>query len=162
MFKGLLNRASSTISGLVLRYVARTSVAIPFVVALGFALAAVAGMLVERFGAVLGYWVMAGGLAAIGLVATLLVSFKEHEEEIEDERAERTDTVHLATEVGRELPIGLLGAIFSVPGGKAIGLSAMRMLGRNLPLVALLAMITALFWPPSEDQREINVKEGAR
>ena len=44
-----------------LKYVARASVAIPFVIALGFALAAIAVMLVERFGHVTAYWMMAGG-----------------------------------------------------------------------------------------------------
>jgi hypothetical protein len=66
-----MNQAKAAVSGLVLKYVARASVAIPFVIALGFALAAVAVMLVERFGHLTGYWIMAGGLAAIGVVAAL-------------------------------------------------------------------------------------------
>jgi hypothetical protein len=40
MFQGLINNAKSAVSGLVLKYVARASVAVPFVIALGFALAA--------------------------------------------------------------------------------------------------------------------------
>ena len=79
MFVGLINDAKAAVSHLVLRYVARASVAIPFVLALGFAVGAIAVMLVERFGHVTGYWIMAGGLAAIGIVAAIAVSVKEHE-----------------------------------------------------------------------------------
>jgi hypothetical protein len=50
VFAGLMNQAKDAVSGLVLKYVARASVAIPFVIALGFTIAAVSVMLVERFG----------------------------------------------------------------------------------------------------------------
>ena len=63
MFQGLINNAKSAVSGLVLKYVARASVAVPFVIALGFALAAITVMLVNRFGQITAYWTIAGGLA---------------------------------------------------------------------------------------------------
>jgi len=81
MFRGLINDAKSAASSLVLKYVARASVAIPFVIALGFALAALTAWLVTQYGYVTGYLLMAGGLAAVGVIAALVVSFKEHEEE---------------------------------------------------------------------------------
>jgi hypothetical protein len=65
VFLGLINSAETAVSSLILKYVARASVAVPFVIALGFALAAIAAMLVDRFGHITGYWLMAGGLAAI-------------------------------------------------------------------------------------------------
>lgn len=79
MFAGMINRAKAAASGFVLKYIARASVAIPFVIALGFALAAITGMLVERFGHLTAYWIMAGGLAAIGVVAAVAVSVKEQD-----------------------------------------------------------------------------------
>ena len=88
MFAGLINQAKSAVSGLVLKYVARASVAVPFVIAAGFALAAITVMLVERFGHVTAYWLVAGGLAAIGIVAAIVVSVKEQEEEKAEELAE--------------------------------------------------------------------------
>ena len=88
MFRGLINDAKSAASSLVLKYVARASVAIPFVIALGFALAALTVWLVNQYGYVTGYLLMAGGLAAIGVIAALVVSFKEHEEEVAEEAAE--------------------------------------------------------------------------
>ena len=45
MFQGLINSAKTAVSSLILKYVARASVAIPFVIALGFALAAI----IDRF-----------------------------------------------------------------------------------------------------------------
>ena len=60
MFAGLINQAKSAASHLVLKYVARASVAVPFVIAAGFALAAITVMLVERFGHVMAYWLVAG------------------------------------------------------------------------------------------------------
>jgi uncharacterized membrane protein len=90
VFAGLINQAKSAVSGLVLRYVARASVAIPFLVALGFILAAVAAMLVKRFGHVAGYWMMAGGLASI--IAAIVVSVKERKEVAEAQKAEKADS----------------------------------------------------------------------
>jgi hypothetical protein len=81
VFAGLINQAKSTVSGLVLKYVARASVAVPFVIAVGFAFAAITVMLVERCGHVMGYWLMAGGLGVLGVVAATVVSVKQHEEE---------------------------------------------------------------------------------
>ena len=42
VFAGLINQATSAVSRVVLQYAARASVAVPFVIALGFALAAIA------------------------------------------------------------------------------------------------------------------------
>ena len=121
MFRGLINDAKSAASSLVLKYVARASVAIPFVIALGFALAALTAWLVTQYGYVTGYLLMAGGLAAVGVIAALVVSFKEHEEEVADEAAEEADTSKVATEVAAQAPLALLGALFTVPGGGIVG-----------------------------------------
>jgi hypothetical protein len=91
VFAGLINHAKAAASGLVLKYVARASVAVPFVIALGFALAAFTVMLAQRFGHLTAYWLVAGGFAAIGAVAAFAVSVKELEEEVAEERAEQAD-----------------------------------------------------------------------
>ena len=54
--------------------------------------------LVTNYGYVTGYLLMAGGLAAVGVVAALAVSFKEHEEVVADEAAAEADTSKVATE----------------------------------------------------------------
>ena len=49
-----------------------------------------------------------------------------------------------------QTPVALLGALLSMPGGVASALSIARVLGRNYPLVLLLLMIGALFWPSDD------------
>ncbi len=75
----MINQAKSEASHLILKYVARATVAVPFVIATGFALAAITVMLVDRFGHVMAYWLVAGGLTLIGVISSIGVSVKEHE-----------------------------------------------------------------------------------
>jgi hypothetical protein len=70
VFRGLVNDAKAALSSLALQYLARASVAVPFLISLGFALAAITLMLIERFGPVTAYWVMAGALALVDEVET--------------------------------------------------------------------------------------------
>jgi Na+/melibiose symporter-like transporter len=163
VFAGLINQAKSAASHAVLKYVARASVAVPFVIAAGFALAAITVMLVERFGHVTGYWLVAGGLALIGIIASIAVSAKEHKEEAADQEAAKTDTKEVVSDATAEAmvqaPIALLGAFATMPGGAAGALAAARLVGRNWPLVVLLVAIGALFWPTTEpfvDERELR------
>jgi hypothetical protein len=74
VFQDLINNAKSAASGLVLKYLARASVAVPFIIGLGFALAAITVMLIDRFGHVTAYWAVAGGLAVVGALASVIVS----------------------------------------------------------------------------------------
>jgi hypothetical protein len=111
----------------------------PFIIAAGIAVAAIAVMLVERFGHVMGYWLMAGGLAAIGVVAAIAVSVKEHGEEVTEQHAEQTDTQEAFNEATSQAmvqaPLALLGALFTTPGGATSALKVAPLLGRNFPLV---------------------------
>jgi hypothetical protein len=154
VFAGLINQAKSAASDLALRYVARASVAVPFVIAAGFALAAITVTLVERFGQVTAYWLVAGGLAAVGIVAALAVSIKEEEEAKAEQVAEESDTQEVVSDAAAQAiaqtPIALLGALMTTPGGATSALGVARLLGRNFPLVLLLVMIGALFWPNSQ------------
>jgi hypothetical protein len=156
MFRGLLNTAKAAVSSAVLKYVARASVAIPFVIAAGFALAAGTVMLVERMGAVAAYWCMAGGLAAVGVVAAMFVSAREQEEEIADAKAEKEDTSTVAAEVAVQAPLAVLGALFSLPGGAGTALTVAKMLGRNYALVLFAVLVGALFWPTKSSKGEMS------
>ena len=162
MFAGLINQAKGAVTNLVLRYVARASVAVPFIIAAGFALAALAVMLVARFGHVAGYWLMAGGLAAIGVVAGIAVSMKEHGEDVAEQQAEQTDTKETFSEATSQAmvqaPMALASALLTTSGGATSALQLAKLLGRNLPLVLFLAMIGVLFWPSA--QTESSLAEG--
>jgi hypothetical protein len=166
LFAGLINNARAAASHLVLRYVARASVAIPFIIALGFAIAALTVMLVERFGHVTAYWIMATGLATLGVMAAIVVSVKEHEEQVAEEKAEQMDTQEVLSDATAQAivqaPVALLGALLTTPGGATSAFRVARLLGRNLPLVLLLVAIGALFWPTESAQgKEAEVGDAA-
>jgi hypothetical protein len=158
LFAGLIQNAREAVGHLVLGYVARASVAVPFIVALGFAIAAIAVMLVERFGHVTAYWIMAGGLAIVGVLAAIVVSVKEHEEQVAEDKAQQADTQEVVSDAAAQAivqaPVALLGALFTTPGGATSAFKVARLLGRNLPLVVLLVMIGALFWPAPDAEGE--------
>jgi mannose/fructose/N-acetylgalactosamine-specific phosphotransferase system component IIC len=155
MFAGLINNAKSAASGLLLKYIARASVAVPFVIAIGFALAACTVMLVERFGQVMAYWLVAGGLAVIGAVAAAVVSVREEQEEAAEKSAEASDTSEImsdaAVQAMVQAPIAVLGTLLSVPGGASAALGTARLLGRNWALVVLMSLIALLYWPDQRD-----------
>jgi hypothetical protein len=155
VFQGIINSAKTVVSSLILKYVARASVAVPFVIALGFALAAIAAMLVDRFGHIAGYWLMAGGLAAVGVIAAIFVSAWEQKEEVADQEAESTDTSNVATQVATQAPLAVLGGLLTLPGGATTTFKLAQLLGRNYPLVLLMALMAVLFWPTSPEDEEI-------
>ena len=88
----------------------------------------------------------------MGVIAALVVSFKEHEEEVAEEAAEEADTSKVATDVAAQAPLALLGALFTMPGGASSALKVAQVLGRNFPLVLLLVLVGALFWPSEEGE----------
>src|SRR5262245_65452663 len=96
-------------------YLARASVAVPFLIALGFATAAVGLELTERLGARNALWILAGGFCAIGLLAALTVTMKEQEMAAEEEQQRNEGigemTSAAATQAATHLPAALLGAM---------------------------------------------------
>ena len=154
MFRTLINDAKSAAGAVVGKYAIRASVAVPFVVAAGFGTAAMTLVLVDRFGAVMAYSLMAGGFAALGLLAAAIVTVKEQEEVTEDAQAERTDTAAVASDAAAQaavqLPLALLGTLLTTPMGPGAAAGGAKMLLRNLPLVLLAAVIALLFWPSTK------------
>jgi len=169
MFRGMINDVKSAAGSMIARYLARASVALPFLLALGFAIAAITSMLVERFGSIAGYWMVAGGLTLIGLLAALIVGVKE-EEEVAEKRAEASDTAEVGTDAAAQaavqMPLAVLGALFSMSGGAPAAVGGAKMLVRNLPLVVLLVLISLLFWPnestADQEESELGMPDGSR
>jgi len=60
-----------------------------------------------------------------------------------------------------QAPLALLGALFTTPGGATSAFKVARLLGRNLPLVLLLVMIGALYWPAPDAEGEDVQIDGA-
>jgi hypothetical protein len=151
MFRALINDAKTAAGAVIGKYAIRASVAVPFVVAAGFGTAALTVLLAERFGALAAYGLMAAGFAAVGLLASLVVTVKEQEEETADAQAEQADTADVttdaATQAAVQLPIALIGTLLTTPLGPGAAAGGAKMLLRNLPLVLFLALIGLLFWP---------------
>ena len=145
----MINDAKSAAGSLIARYLARASVAVPFVVAFGFATAGGSLMLVERFGHRDAYLIVAGIFALLGMLAVLFVRSKEHEEVVEP--AVKNDTAEMATDAAAtaaaQIPLALLGTLFTSPLGPSSVGGLVRMLGRNLPLAIMVAALALLFWP---------------
>ena len=156
MFRGLINDAKSAAGSMVAKYAARASVAVPFVIAFGFATAGITLMLVERFGHRNAYFMVAASFVVLGFLAALIVRAKEHEDVVADVQAGKTDTADVGTDAAAaaavQMPLALLGALFSSPVGPASLLSVVRVVGRNLPLAAMLVGIGVLFWPKTADE----------
>ena len=153
MFQSFINDAQSAAASFVDKYLARASVAIPFVVAFGFATAAVSLALIERFGATNAFWMMAAGFCAIGLVAATVVTMKEQETAAAEEQQSGEDGLGeiasaAATQAAGQLPLALLASLLGSPVGSAQ--TAVRLIARNIPLVLLLALVALLFWPTEE------------
>jgi hypothetical protein len=163
MFRGLINDAKSAATSVVAKYLARASVAVPFVVAVGFAIAAITHMVIARFGAVVGCWVLAAGFTLIGVVATLFIKHKEQEEKVAEQAAEVGDTAEVANEAAAQalvqMPLALVGALLSTPLGPKAFANSAKVLLRNLPLVVLLALLALLFWPTEPAARK-EAEEG--
>ena len=130
MFRGLIKDVQSAAGSVVEKYAARASVAVPFIIALGFATAGITLMLIERFGHRNAYFMVAGGFIAVGLVAALIVRSKEHDEVVAEEQAAKIDTADVASDTAAaaavQIPLALLGALFSGPAGPSSVLSLAR------------------------------------
>lgn len=163
MFRGLINDAKSAANAVVAKYATRASVAVPFLVAGGFSTAAITLMLVERFGSIAAYWMVAAGFMVLGLAASVVMTVKEQEEEIADTTAAKTDTADVATDAAAQaavqLPLALLGSLLTSPAGPMTAAGMARLLGRNLPLVLLLVLLGLLFWPSSERAEAVNLED---
>jgi hypothetical protein len=157
VFRGLISDAKAAAGAVIVKYVARASVAVPFLIAGGFATAALTVLLVDRYGAQTAYWLLAAGFTLFGMTAALVVTVKEQEEEVAEAQAEAEDTPAVAKEVAMQAPLALLSALLASPMGPSSAFGIAKLLGRNLPLVLLLVIGGFLLWPrdPAADGADV-------
>jgi hypothetical protein len=149
MFQGLLKRAERSIDSVVTKFVDRALVTAPLVVAGGFATAALTVKLVELYGHVTAYALMAALFAVIGLVTLALVgngastgaasetAESEPQQTAADESASDSEAsdMDLSDLLTPEMRAILTSAAPMALPGIARGVS------RNLPLILLLAVV---------------------
>lgn len=144
MFDRIFRRAERKIDSVVSKYVRRAIVAVPLLIAALFATAAISVMLVEKYGAVNGYAMMAGGFAALAAVVALfaLTGQQTPVEEAEAAAAKDAEQVKRDDEaplVPSELwSVIMAAAPIALPG-------VARTAARNLPMLVALAIIGYLF-----------------
>lgn len=150
MFESMLIDVRRAASGLVISYLGRAVVAVPFIAAAGFATAALTLLLIDLYGAQMAYWLLAGGFTLVGVVGAAILSLKEQEAEqpIAEEKAEQSEAGPLSVAEGAIAPIAaalipLLASPLGFSGTFKVGRWALR----NTPLILLAAVLTMLFWP---------------
>lgn len=146
MFERLFKRAERRIDSVVAKFVRRTLVAVPIVVALCFATAALAVKLVELYGAFNAYAMLAGGFAAIAFIAALVNLLQAPATEGDSAKPEEQKP----SESGREDEPMFPADVMSVLSAAApIALPALpilaRALTRNMPLLLVLALVGYVF-----------------
>jgi hypothetical protein len=144
MFDRLFRRAERKIDSVVAKYVRRALVAVPLLIAALFATAAISVKLVELYGAVNGYAIMAGGFAVLAGIIGLfsLTGDRTPVEEAEAATAADAETAKEKDDapiVPPELLSILTAAVpIALPG-------VARIAARNLPMLVALAIIGYLF-----------------
>src|SRR5690606_2097661 len=104
MFRALKNGLSNAATSLATKYALRASIAVPFLIAAGFAVAGATVHVVDAFGARVGYFLMAGGFAAFGLLAGLLVWWRERSSNEDAEASDNSLVAQTATQVVAAVP----------------------------------------------------------
>lgn len=170
MFSILFRRAQATVDNAIGQAVNRAIMAVPFVVATGFATAAATSYVTRHYGAELGYLMIASAYAVVGLIA--VVALRQPPQAAMDaspaSASEMSDTASAASSgsetsgptaaSGATDAKSALGNIDAEMVGSAMAAAAplavgplLRGLGRNLPLVlAILAAVFVLYRDKSE------------
>jgi MFS family permease len=147
LLRRFLDRAKTAASSVALGLAMRGAAGVLFALSGCFVIAAIAGMLVDRFGAAKAYWLMTAGLVIVGLIAAVVVAIKEECDERQEQEASAKLVETAAAEAVTQMPIALAAAALSTQAGASTALSLARVLGRHWPLVILVGGIGALVWP---------------
>jgi hypothetical protein len=149
MFQSIIRRAESAIDRSIDHAISRAVMVVPFVIAGGFATAALSQRLTLEFGPETGYWLMAGVFTVLGALTAAIVLARspaakgeaEPGEEQPSEAAATADEQSILPEFGEAEREMVMSALTTMA---PIALPAvLRMLVKNLPIIAVLA--AALF-----------------
>lgn len=164
MFRGLIDDAKIAAGDVAARFATRAAVAALFIVAVGFALAAITVQLVNHFGAITAYAMIAGVFAGLGLIGIVALNVREAKQDESDVKAEAADTADVASSAAAEaavqLPIALLGSLLASPAGPASAMGLLRFIGRNFALIVLLGLLAIVLWPRKETRSDTGDAAG--
>ena len=152
MLQSLFRRAEATVDNAIAAALARALIAVPFLVAAGFATAGIALYLYEEFGSTAGNLVMAAVFAVVGLVTAAVVTARlatdtpAHVSANADTSSadQSEDKVAGLDPMDREVLSAALAAV-----GPLAAPLVLRSVVRNLPLVAAIAAAGFILTRPS-------------
>jgi hypothetical protein len=127
VFGKLFSYATSGITNVITKYAVRASVAVPFLLAVGFGLAGLTVVLIDAFGYRNAYFILAGGFLALGGAAAGAVWLKE--------RSDENETSAQAGS-GATIAAAAVETAKQVPSAIAAGTSDATSSFRNLPKLA--------------------------
>lgn len=144
MFDRIFRRAERKINSVVSKYVRRAIVAVPLLIASLFATAAISVKVVELYGPVNGYAMMAGGFAALAAFIALFALTGQATPVEQAEAAAAKDAEQVKRDDESPLvPPELLSLIMAAAPAALPGVA--RTAARNLPMLVALAIIGYLF-----------------
>ncbi len=144
MFRMLFRRAQATVDHAIHGLIYRAIVAIPFLVAAGFATAALSIRLNREYGPEMGSFILAGGFAILGVLVALIVRARleapaEAQAAADATQASEPEAAAAASDpelAGADRELVMAAVTSALP----IAIPAIvRTIGRNLPLVAAVA-----------------------
>lgn len=147
MFDRLFRRAERKIDSVVAKYVRRVIVAVPLLIAAVFATAAIAVKVVEMYGAVNGYAMMAGGFAAIAALVAIGSYVTADRTPVEEaEAAAASESEKEKARADDEAPLVPPEFLSILTAALPVALPGVaRMAARNLPMLVALAIVGYLF-----------------
>ncbi len=168
MFQGLLKRAERSIDSAVTKVIDRALVAAPLIVAGGFATAALTVWLVEHYGHVLAYALMAGAFALIGLITMAVLGTGTAPRASSESAAPEADETAGASDEDASSDMDLFA--FLTPEVRAILTSAApvavpgiaRGVTKNLPLILLVTLIGFVVSRFAQTSRETPTSSDAQ
>jgi len=144
MFEALLEHAKERVTNSFEKLVARGVVAIPFLIALGFATAALTVKVIELWGAAVGCLVVAAlYLVAATVVAAFFLGKEERENEEREAAQQQAEQASSLLSLLQTDPLAALSAL-------GTNVSILRMLGRNSPLLLMVLVVGIYLWTHSE------------
>lgn len=144
MFDRIFRRAERKIDSVVSKYVRRAIVAVPLLIASLFATAAISVKVVEMYGPVNGYAMMAGGFATLAAIIALFALTGQRTPVEEAEAAAANDAEQVKRDNDSPLVSPELLSVIMAAAPIALPRVA-RSAARNLPMLVALAIISYLF-----------------
>jgi hypothetical protein len=145
MFESIIRDARRAVNSTIERIVERAIIAVPFVVSVGFATAALVSYLTEVYGARLAYTIVAGVFAIVGVIVALSMPSSHDDAESLAQNSNATSTEaksgsQASSSMG-DVGENLASVVTLLAGNPRLALSGVALLLRNVPLLLMAGIL---------------------